>query len=634
MLLPARLYPGIAQTKFVESLKQQIQTSAAPDIRLQLILQLCEQRESLPADTLYTYALFAKRLATSLKDKESETLAGYYIAASLQSKGSPDSAVRLAEHYLRQLHPEQYDLRQKFTYLRATSLIRGNQYHEAIGIAYKMLEEAEDHTDTLMQMVARNTIGWACMEMNNYHEALVSLRQAYVSGNGHEKYEKAFGIACSNLAAVYNSLRQYDSAEYFINKSITAARHTEGLDKLANALNIQADGYMLTGRRGLAEAPLKEALSIRQSIGDPYYIVSDMYQLALFYAGSGQAAKGIRLSREGISLARQYRLNAKLPILYEALAESYKAAGDMAAYGKTLEQLMSVKDSVYQGNTAEALAGLQAKYEVAKQENIIIRQKLALIRQNYLIYGALLLLLFAIVLSLVLFRSYHRKQRLRMQHMMQEEKQTAAAAVRVAEEAERKRIAADLHDNLGAYAASIASNIDHIHADSHGKDIAAMHELRTNSREMVSQLNDTIWVLKKDALSITAISDRIKPFIQRLGASHPELSIEVQEDIIADRLLSPVQAFHLFRMMQEAIANAVKHSGGNEITLTIKSTEDDLNIRIQDNGRGMNGTAGSAPEGNGLYNMQARAEAGNWVVEWLPRQPSGTIVSIQPATTN
>ncbi|RYD72847.1 MAG: hypothetical protein EOP84_22475 [Verrucomicrobiaceae bacterium] len=58
---------------------------------------------------------------------------------------------------------------------------------------------------------------------------------------------------------------------------------------------------------------------------------------------------------------------------------------------------------------------------------------------------------------------------------------------------------------------------------------AVMHELRNNSQAIVSQLNDTIWALKKDDLSLTAISDRIKIFIQKIQPSYPNTIINVME---------------------------------------------------------------------------------------------------------
>ena len=101
-----------------------------------------------------------------------------------------------------------------------------------------------------------------------------------------------------------------------------------------------------------------------------------------------------------------------------------------------------------------------------------------------------------------------------------------------ARETERKRIAADLHDNLGAYAASIASNIDNLKSSQPGlATVPALGDLRSNAQEMVSQLNDTIWVMKKDALALTAISDRLKIFMQRIASAYPAISLDVLEDI-------------------------------------------------------------------------------------------------------
>ncbi|MEI9809577.1 MAG: hypothetical protein WDO16_17855 [Bacteroidota bacterium] len=120
-------------------------------------------------------------------------------------------------------------------------------------------------------------------------------------------------------------------------------------------------------------------------------------------------------------------------------------------------------------------------------------------------------------------------------------------------------MAADLHDNLGAYAASIASNIDHLSfKDGSAGNAVPLQELRNNSQAIVSQLGDTIWALKKDALSLTAISDRLKVFIQRIQPSYPDVTIDVMEKIETDHLLPPSQAFHLFQISQEAINNAIK----------------------------------------------------------------------------
>lgn len=272
---------------------------------------------------------------------------------------------------------------------------------------------------------------------------------------------------------------------------------------------------------------------------------------------------------------------------------------------------------------------MQIKYELQKKENIIIQQKLDLVQKNYLIYGSLALLVLSLIAGYMIITGFRKRQKLRLQLMQEEEKRLAVRAVMEAEEAERKRIAADLHDSLGVYAASIASNIDYLKIDpADNRNSLALKELRNNSQAVVSQLSDTIWALKKDALPLTAISDRIKIFIQKIQYSYPDVTIDVLEEIITDHILTPAQAFHLFQITMEAINNAVRHSKGRLITVIIKGDKG-WSVSVNDNGKGfeVNNTNG---HGNGLFNMRKRSAEAGYKIDWLQNEPAGTKVVIEP----
>jgi two-component system NarL family sensor kinase len=191
-----------------------------------------------------------------------------------------------------------------------------------------------------------------------------------IQGSDGEKNLRNYGVVFSNMAATYNELNKNDSAEYYVAKAIAITRNSEDLQYLANALAIQADIYTDTKRNKLAEKSLNEALEIRKQIGDPYYIVSDITQLAIFYSHNNEADKGIKICEEGIQMARKFKLDAKLPILYNALAENYKAAARYRDFGETMQHVAALKDSLYEKNSAGALAEMQAKYEAQKNENI------------------------------------------------------------------------------------------------------------------------------------------------------------------------------------------------------------------------------------------------------------------------
>ena len=217
-----------------------------------------------------------------------------------------------------------------------------------------------------------------------------------------------------------------------------------------------------------------------------------------------------------------------------------------------------------------------------------------------------------------------------MQFMQEEERRLSLRAVQLAEERERQRIAADLHDNLGAYAASIASNIDNLNY-SPSNNGEALRELRSNALAIVSQLADSIWALKKDALPLTAISDRVKVFISRIQKSYPDTQITVEEGIRMDHILPTSQAFHLYRILQEAISNALRHSQASHIRVIFTGDDDAWEVSVFDNGIGIN-EPGNAGAGNGVTNMKERSREAGWTITWSRIPAGGTRVHVVPTT--
>jgi signal transduction histidine kinase len=307
--------------------------------------------------------------------------------------------------------------------------------------------------------------------------------------------------------------------------------------------------------------------------------------------------------------------------------------GNNTKYAAVLEDIIALKDAVFEKNTASALVEMQAKYEVQKKENTIIKQQLDLVTKNYWLYGSMILSFFIALLFYMLFKNYRKKEKLKIDILLAEEKDLAVVSIKEAQENERKRIAADLHDNLGAYAAAISSNVDYLSlSQSATANQNNFEELKSNAQAIVAQLNDTIWVLTKEELALTAVSDRLKVFIQRLLNSYPSVQIDVVEKIEKDHLLPPMQAFHLFKILQEGIINALKHSNCSKITIGIES-DANWQIVINDDGKWSTANQYKSFGGNGLQNMQNRSKEAGWYISWEQLHPKGTKVIIA-ATTN
>ncbi|QYF95631.1 sensor histidine kinase [Massilia sp. PAMC28688] len=162
---------------------------------------------------------------------------------------------------------------------------------------------------------------------------------------------------------------------------------------------------------------------------------------------------------------------------------------------------------------------------------------------------------------------------------------------------ERNRIARDLHDAVGHHLTALNLHLD-LALRQAGSDATA--PLRT-SRQLASSLLAEV----REVVSSERGEQRIDlgAAIATLCAGIPTLRIDLHVD---DRLSidSPALAHTLFHCTQEALTNAVRHSGATELTIDLRAHGDSIILRVDDNGKGR----GAAPDGNGLRGMRERVD--------------------------
>lgn len=612
-LLLLFLFPllGIAQTARVDSLKNLFARTTDADQKMKIAFALCEQRHSMNTDSLFRYAAYAKQVAIRNNDLSNVTLAEYFLTNCLVKKGLIDSAQQVCNSFLGKLHYKDKNNQPfiRFSLLKGQILIRKSKYKEALEQFFVLLAEAETHADLPTQQATQINIGWVKMEMGQNPEALKWFYDALKIRAGNSPgYESTL---CINMAAIYNNLKKRDSAVLYINKAIAICRENEILQFLANALAVKASIFIDMKRMDLAEVPLKEAVNIRKLIGEPFYIVSDMMELGNFYAQNRQPEKGIQICREGIIIAEKNRLDSKLIILYQALADNYKVAGNTLKYEETLLKIISLKDSLYKKNSAEELAELQAKYDFQKQKNEIIQQNYELARGNYFLFGSIVLLFVVSLFSVILFRQYRKKQQLRLRIIHEENIRKSDIAVTTARDGERKRIAAELHDNLGGHLSYISSNMDFIlNAPVKLSDtdkLNRMHKINETAKITIADLRETIWASRKENICFDELADKLKLYAQHQLAQISNVQMEFRDNISERPELSSVEALNIYRIFQEAINNALKYAETGTIILTIiTNSEFQYNITLADEGKGFE-LSENFPGHYGLINMRERA---------------------------
>ena len=192
-------------------------------------------------------------------------------------------------------------------------------------------------------------------------------------------------------------------------------------------------------------------------------------------------------------------------------------------------------------------------------------------------------------------------------------------------EAERQRIARDLHDGLGFHL---------VNALSLAREAAGMGpKVRLALELAIVELHSVVHSAQSHSISIidamANLRYRIQPVLDRLGL---ELIWQVDEDIPDDVLEGPA-ARHFIRVVQEALSNVVQHANATRLVVKLSCPPPgrELLLEVMDNGRGIAappGKSGLSCMGKGLASMRQRAEQIGAAFRLIELQDGGTRISL------
>lgn len=174
---------------------------------------------------------------------------------------------------------------------------------------------------------------------------------------------------------------------------------------------------------------------------------------------------------------------------------------------------------------------------------------------------------------------------------------------------EKERISRDLHDNVGAQLTYVISSLDNLSYTLHRKNTAEQESQRLEqlgefARGTMNQLRESIWAMNSEQISLSELTGKWKQHLSQLSETKA-LSGRVTrtgDDVI----IKPTVAIEIHRIVQEAISNAFRHSGGDSIEINVHNDAETLTIMVSDNGKGIPPSP-EKPGHYGLQNMKKRA---------------------------
>ena len=617
---------SLGQTHKIDNLKGILQRSKNDQMTLRTLLNLCDEFETLPKDTLWDYAIRAKKLSAKLKDTQSMSLAIVAQANAYLKWGNADSAKALVEPELAKYKVENPATRAiyfKLAQLKIDCIGSDGEYKDAMTDVFDIIRKAEKYNDPIVLAESMNTLcAW------NYDMDFLAKGRAWgykglALTSDTPPFYPVLTVLYLNLAQSYWWTTNLDSATYCIGKAIGLSSKLENLYLLSTALQIKASIYTKKQKYADAEKTIMESIRVIEKVNGKAPQQDKLIVLASLYEKSGQIDKAISVMNDGLvqdSLYKTTSIHSKRGtnagdlqriFYFQELAKCYRQKGDAKDYEAALEKIILEKGNFYKANSAQAIAELETKYQVQKKEATIARQKLSLVRENYLFFGSLLLALLGAVIAWLVFKGIRRRQKIKLQQLQEEEKRLSAKAVAEAEETERRRIAADLHDNLGAQLSFIKRNVNFIMDQPAGfsaaderKYLSSVNDIAQNA---MIDLRKTIWVLNKDEVDIQEFADKLKAYMRQQLMGRDDIQWSFKETVFDNWKLQPGEVMHIFRIVQELISNVIKHSGASELSVNFESNLPDCyKLTLLDNGKGFD-TCNKYDGHYGLENIEHRA---------------------------
>ncbi|MBL7219941.1 MAG: PAS domain S-box protein [Phycisphaerae bacterium] len=196
-------------------------------------------------------------------------------------------------------------------------------------------------------------------------------------------------------------------------------------------------------------------------------------------------------------------------------------------------------------------------------------------------------------------------------------------------EAERRRLAGELHDSVGQKLVAMSLGIRQTimgceDSAGHEAEIQALQNVGQQCIETIQEIRDICYGLYPPMLELTGLA----PALRQLGRScEPAVSFHFQcDNSLGKARFDSEQEIALFRMAQEAVSNALKHSRATNISISLEKRADTLTMAIRDDGVGFD-TTSQLGQGLGLRSMAERARAVGGTID-ITSHPGRTSIEV------
>ncbi|MCZ6863325.1 MAG: PAS domain S-box protein [Alphaproteobacteria bacterium] len=199
-----------------------------------------------------------------------------------------------------------------------------------------------------------------------------------------------------------------------------------------------------------------------------------------------------------------------------------------------------------------------------------------------------------------------------------------------AQEEERSRIARELHDDFNQRLALLAVDIERFHdglPDPQDSLVEGLASLLRRTKELSSDVHRLSHQLHPSILQHLGLVTATRSFCKEISAQH-DLHVELEHRGVPRSLPGDI-ALCLYRIVQEALRNVIKHSGAKRDWVEIDKTASEVILRVSDNGSGFDPESDRNRHGLGLLSMRERLRQVDGSISIMQIEPTGIRIEVR-----
>jgi two-component system sensor histidine kinase UhpB len=206
---------------------------------------------------------------------------------------------------------------------------------------------------------------------------------------------------------------------------------------------------------------------------------------------------------------------------------------------------------------------------------------------------------------------------------LESERRESARQALLVQEAERRRIARELHDEVGQTLTGMILQIEGLAASIPDELRGQLDELRETARHGTEEVRRIARRLRPDALEELGLPSALAALARGF---EQQARIPVQRQLEQAVRVSPEEELVIYRVAQEALTNVARHAGATTVQLRLRATQEAIVLTVCDDGRGM--PEGASASSHGVRGMRERAMLVGAILLIDSRPGNGTVIEL------